>query len=52
MCVCADLPNVSDDEVGWRNEEVVDSLESCADGSMDFSDTGLRDYLQGMYRAT
>lgn len=47
MCVCvrAVLPHVSDDEVGWRNEEVVDPLESCADGVMHFSHTGLRNYL-------
>lgn len=43
--VCAALPHVSDNEVGWGNEEVVDSLESCADGMMYFSHTGLRNYL-------
>lgn len=43
--VCALLPHVSDDQVGWRDEEVVDSLESCADGMMYFADTGLRNYL-------
>lgn len=44
-CVCAILPHMSDDEVGWRDEEVADSLESCADGMMYFPDTGLRNYL-------
>lgn len=43
--VCAALPHVGDDEVGWRNEEVADPLESCADGMMYFSHTGLRNYL-------
>lgn len=46
--MCAALPHVSDDEVGWRNEEVVDPLESCADGMMYFTHTGLRNYLQTM----
>lgn len=47
MCarVCAALPHVSDDEVGRRDEEVTDSLESCADGVMNFSNTGLKNYL-------
>lgn len=49
--VCAALPHVSDDEVGWRNEEVIDSLESCADGMVYFSHTGLRNYLQTMHSA-
>lgn len=36
---------MSDDQVGWRDEEVVDSLESRADGVMYFADAGLRNYL-------
>lgn len=36
---------MGDDQVGWRDEEVVDPLESCADGMMYFADTGLRNYL-------
>lgn len=36
---------MSDDQVGRRDEEVVDSLESCADGMMYFPDTGLRNHL-------
>lgn len=39
---------MSDDQVGWRDEEVGDSLESCADGMMYFPDTGLRNYLCAM----
>lgn len=41
----ADLPHMSDDEVSWRDEEVVYPLESCADGMMNFPNTGLRNYL-------
>lgn len=44
--MCVVLPHMGDDEVGWRNEEVVDPLESCADGMMYFSYTGLRNYLR------
>lgn len=45
MFVRAILPHVSDDEVGRGDEEVVDSLESCADGVMHLSHAGLRNYL-------
>lgn len=43
--MCAVLPHMSDDEVGWRNEEVVDPLKSCPDGVVNFTYTGLRDNL-------
>lgn len=43
---------MSDDQVGWRNEEVVDPLESCADGVMYFSHTGLRNYLSTMIQSS
>lgn len=41
----ATLPHVSDDEVGWGNEEVIDPLKSCADSVMYFSHTCLRNDL-------
>lgn len=37
---------MSDDEVSWRNEEVVHPLKGCAYGMMYFTHTGLRNYLQ------
>lgn len=40
------LPHVSYDEISWRDEEVVHPLESCANGMMNFTHTGLRNYLQ------
>lgn len=43
---------MSDDQVGWRDEEVVDSLESRADGMMYFADAGLRNYLCTMEKKT
>lgn len=46
--VCADvrvLPHVSDDQVGRRNEEVLDPLKSRVDGVMHFSHAGLWNYL-------
>ena len=55
ICVCVYVcarvrvclvPDVCDDEVGGGDEEVADSLESCADGLVNFSNTGLGDYLR------
>ena len=40
------VPDVCDDEVGGGDEEVADSLEGCADGLVNFSNTGLGDYLR------
>ena len=45
MRVCL-VPDVCDDEVGGGDEEVADSLEGCADGLVNFSNTGLGDYLR------
>lgn len=41
-----ELPHVSDDQVGGRDEEVADSLESRSDGVMHFAHTGLRNHLR------
>ena len=49
VCMCVRVclvPDVCDDEVGGGDEEVADSLESCADGLVNFSNTGLGDYLR------
>jgi len=45
VSVCV-LPDVGDDEVGGGDEEVVDLLESRADGVVNFSHAGLRDHLR------
>lgn len=39
------LPHMSDDQVGGRDEEVGDPLESCADGPMHFSHARLWNHL-------
>lgn len=39
------LPHMSDDQVGGRDEEVGDPLESCADGSVHFSHASLWNHL-------
>lgn len=41
------LPHMSDDQVGGRDEEVSDPLESCAAGSMHFSYACLWNHLCG-----
>lgn len=43
-----ELPHVSDDQVGGRDEEVADSLESRSDGVMHFAYAGLRNHLRAM----
>lgn len=43
-----ELPHVSDDQVGGRDEEVADSLESRSDGVMHFAHAGLRNHLRTM----
>lgn len=40
------VPDVSDDEVGWRDEEVINPLEGGADGVVHLSNTGLGNHLE------
>ena len=44
------VPDVCDDEVGGGDEEVADSLEGCAGGLVNFSNTGLGNYLRTLWR--
>jgi len=49
VCVCMHVclvPDVCDDEIGGRDEEVAGPLEGCASGLVNFSNAGLGDDLR------